>query len=286
MSTTEIATRQNMGDKLDYARTLAESGLLPQAYRKQPANVLYAVEYGESLGLAPMAAITGVHVIEGKPTASAGLISALIRKAGHRLRSGYDAKTGTGWCSIWRADDPEFEFRSEWDLERARAAELTGKKVWKQYPAAMLKARAVTECARDACEEVLFGLHYTPEELGREVDGNGDPVTATAERVQPAPEPERIDWEAKIAAASTAADMREVYTLARGMEPNNAELLERIAALGARLAADENEAEAQGEEVPATADEAAAEEPAEAAEAADATEPIDAEIVDEGGQQA
>ena len=37
----------------------------------------------------------------------------------------------------------------------------------------MLKARAITQCARDACEEALFGLHYTPEELGAEVDEDG-----------------------------------------------------------------------------------------------------------------
>ena len=37
----------------------------------------------------------------------------------------------------------------------------------------MLKSRAITQCARDACEEVLFGLHYTPEELGANVDEDG-----------------------------------------------------------------------------------------------------------------
>ena len=81
MSTTEIEVRQPrpqanaaaLPAKIEYARELANSGLLPAAYRKQPGNILYAVEYGEMLGLAPMAAITGVHVIEGKPTASAGL---------------------------------------------------------------------------------------------------------------------------------------------------------------------------------------------------------------------
>jgi hypothetical protein len=40
----------------------------------------------------------------------------------------------------------------------------------------MLKARAITQCARDACEEALFGLHYTPEELGADVDEDGTVV--------------------------------------------------------------------------------------------------------------
>ena len=42
--------------------------------------------------------------------------------------------------------------------------------------AAKLKSRAITQVARDACEEVLFGLHYTPEELGAEVDADGEPL--------------------------------------------------------------------------------------------------------------
>jgi len=160
--------------KVMYAKTLADSGLLPAAYRQHPPNILYALEYGEMLGLSPMAAITGIHIIEGKPSASAGLISALVRRAGHRLRVTGDDKTAT--AQIVRADDPDFTFSATWTMDRAKAADLTGKATWRKYPAAMLKARALTEVARDACEEALFGLHYTPEELGAEVDEDGEVV--------------------------------------------------------------------------------------------------------------
>jgi hypothetical protein len=166
--------RDAMPAKIQYAEKLANSGLLPAAFRKQPANVLYAVEYGDMLGLAPMAAITGIHVIEGKPTASAGLISALVRRAGHKLRVSGDAASAT--CEITRADDPSYTFRVTFTVEDAKTAGLTGKPVWKQYGTSMLKARAITQCARDACEEALFGLHYTPEELGAEVDPDGAPL--------------------------------------------------------------------------------------------------------------
>ncbi|HEV8197644.1 MAG TPA: hypothetical protein VGP87_13445, partial [Gemmatimonadales bacterium] len=40
-----------------------------------------------------------------------------------------------------------------------------------RYPAAMLKARAISEVARDACQEVLLGIAYTPAELGADDDG-------------------------------------------------------------------------------------------------------------------
>lgn len=232
-------------EKLEYAKFLAASGLLPAQYRERPANVLYAVEYGETLGITAMAAINGIHVIEGKPSASAALISALVRRAGHRIRTwGDDEKAVT---EIIRSDDPDFTYRVEWTIARARQAELLGKGTWKKYPAALLKARTVTECARDACQEVLFGLQYTPEELGAEIDDEGVPVITTARRPadprwasKPATPYERQhgvpdaaadprDWDAEIAAAVASEDvegLRDLYRQAKG----HLNVRERIAA--------------------------------------------------------
>ncbi|MFD9575999.1 hypothetical protein ACFWBZ_00180 [Streptomyces griseus] len=173
-------------EKMEYARALAVSGMLPSQYRNQPANLLYALEFASSLGLHPMAAITGVHVIEGKPSASSALISALVRRAGHKLRVTGNDEQAT--AQIVRADDPEFTFSCTWTWGRAEQAGLTRKQVWKNYPAAMLKARAITEVAREACEEALSGMHYTPEELGANVNEEGLPVDGTVQqlhRVQP-----------------------------------------------------------------------------------------------------
>src|SRR5271170_4679250 len=52
--------------KKAYASMLANSGLLPKAYVKNPPNVLFALEYGETLGITPIAAMMGIHVIEGR----------------------------------------------------------------------------------------------------------------------------------------------------------------------------------------------------------------------------
>lgn len=211
MTSTEIAQMApSLPEKMTYAQALAESGLLPAQYRRQPANVLYALEYGATIGIGTMAAITGVHVIDGKPTASAGLISALVRRAGHRLRQRIERDphgNPVGVCEIVRADDPDYTYRSDWTFERAVTAglmEVRGGKPfardkngralpWEKYPEAMLKARATTECARDACEEVLFGLHYTPEELGAEVFEDGTVIITDARPQAPAAEPPASD---------------------------------------------------------------------------------------------
>lgn len=245
---TEIAIRTNgLADKAAYAKQLAESGLLPMQYRKQPANVLWAVEFGEMLGLSPMAAINGVHVIEGKPTASAALIGALVRRAGHKLRVSGDDKKAV--AEIVRSDDPGFTFRSEWTIERARAANLTGKKVWQQYPAAMLKARAITECARDACEEALNGVHYTPEEMGASVDETGGLVHVEASREDQVPPSE---WDAEIAdRAGDRERLLELHAQARSLGADQA-VLNRIVAAGKAAAAEIVEAEIVDTEPAAT----------------------------------
>jgi hypothetical protein len=234
-STDVVVRRDGMAAKVQYAKELANSGLLPTAYRKNPANVLYAVEYGEMLGLAPMAAITGIHIIEGKPTASSALMSALVRKAGHRLRiTGNDERAVV---EITRCDDPDYTFRAEWTIARAKQAGLTGKDVWKKYPAALLKARGITECARDACEEALMGMHYTPEELGATVDEDGIPVQVQAERVQ-TPQDD-TDWDAAIELAGTDVEaLKALYKKAAGIYGNsNPGLAERLVAAGKAAAA-------------------------------------------------
>lgn len=207
---TEIAKHQgsapaNLDGSVRFAQLLADADLLPRQFVNKPANVLYAVEYGRTLGITPIAAITGIHVIEGKPSASAGLIGGLVRQAGHKLRVKSDGKS---WATaqIVRADDPDFTYECTWDLERAAQASLceiknnkpwardrNGKPTaWEKYPAAMLKARAITEVARDACEDVLFGLHYTPEELGAIVNQDGEPVEAEVQQLRRV-EPIRAD---------------------------------------------------------------------------------------------
>jgi hypothetical protein len=155
----------SMQASVEYAKLLSASDLLPAAYKNKPANILLAIEYGKTLGITPMAAIQGINVIQGKPTASAGLISGLVRRAGHKLRITSDSTKAI--CEIIRKDDPDFIFITVWDMDRAKAAGLLDKGgSWKTYPEAMMKARAITECARDACPEVLSGVAYTAEELG------------------------------------------------------------------------------------------------------------------------
>jgi hypothetical protein len=199
-----------LGSKVAYAETLARAGMLPAAYRNNPGNVLWAIEYGQALGVPPVVAISLVHVIDGKPVASAALITSLVRKAGHRLR--VQASAEKARAEIVRSDDPEFVFVHEFSLADAKRAGIDRNPTWNKYPQAMLTARAITACARVACPEVLSGLLYTPEELGAEVDGSGNPVQTQRQSVRQAAGPwsEEQETEFCIATRSVGVDCLDV----------------------------------------------------------------------------
>jgi hypothetical protein len=178
-----------------FAEALAGASLLPGEYRGNPGSVLWAMEYGRALGLDVVTTITTIHVIKGKPTQSADLMLSRAREAGHRVR----IKSDRNRCvvSITRHDDPEDENVIEWTLEDAKTAQLFPGKPdsnWAKYPRAMLRARAIAECVRAACPEVLHGAIYTAEELGARVDDAGLPVDAEVQQLRRVPAGESDPW--------------------------------------------------------------------------------------------
>lgn len=187
----EIAVKQpamTFAEQMQYAKTVCQGSLVPSAYRGQPANVLIAMDFGRSMGLSPAESLYRITVINGRPSASAELIAANVRRAGHRLRVTKDDRARTATCEIVRRDDPDFTFTATWDMAKAQQANLSNKENWKKYPMAMLTARSITECARDACPEALYGVVYTGEELGASQtgpDGAAEPVAVEAESVEP-----------------------------------------------------------------------------------------------------
>lgn len=168
----------------EYCQDLASGDMIPRQFRGSPANVMYAVEYADALGIPRINAITSIHVIDGKPTASADLIASLVRKAGHKLRVEGDDTYAE--VTIIRADDPDhIPNPVRWDETKARKAGKWGSKgPWTNYPGAMLRSRAITEAARMWASDALYGVIYTAEELGAETNAEGSPVHVSSERVQ------------------------------------------------------------------------------------------------------
>lgn len=162
-----MSSELTISEQKDIAALYAQSTLVPEAYRNKPADVFVAVTLGQSVGISPIQSLSEINVIKGKPTMSASLIAAQVRKAGHKLRIEVEETPGKecAICTIIRRDDPDHPFVSKRDRAWAQRMGLLNNSNYIKQPATMLKKRAITDCARDACSEALCGIDYTPDEM-------------------------------------------------------------------------------------------------------------------------
>jgi len=176
----------NLQERADYIARIAPSTIIPTAYRGNAANAFVAAETGAALGLEPLQALASIAVINGRATLSADLMAAVIRRAGHTLRiveNSHESVTAT----LIRADDRTFKFEVTWDKDKAVKAGLWGQKgPWRQYPTQMLRARAITDVARQGASEALMGMIYSPEDFNATIIDTGEVIESQIVNESPA----------------------------------------------------------------------------------------------------
>lgn len=161
----QAAPKLSVADTINFANSVAGGSLLPHDYQRNPANVIIAVNLGQSMGLSPAESLYRINVIQGKPAASAELIAAQVRKAGHKLRISKDEARQSVTATIVRCDDPDYPISETRDAAWAKSMGLASKDNYKRQPMTMLTWRAITAAAREACPEALYGVAYTPDEM-------------------------------------------------------------------------------------------------------------------------
>lgn len=159
-TSSELATWEAMREQAD---ALVKSGFLPKAVNT-PEKAMAIIQTGRELGLGPMQSLRSIHIIEGKPTMSADLIAglALSKVPGSVLRV---AESTNMRCVVQACRAGQGPTTFTYTMEDAKNAGLTGKQNWRNYPRAMLRARAITEAARAIFPDAVVGL-YDPDELG------------------------------------------------------------------------------------------------------------------------
>ena len=182
-----------MRDPLGLAKHFAGSGYFKDARGLSQAVV--KIVAGEELGIGPMAAMQGIHFIKGKLAMGANLQAVQVKRSEH-----YEYRELEGdaeKCKLVWLEDGEEIGTSEFTIAQARAAGLVkAESGWVTYPEDMLFARALTRGIRRHCPEVLAGTPaYTPEELGAQIDAQGEPVfvESVVETAEPAAEMPRLD---------------------------------------------------------------------------------------------
>ena len=165
LATTDLANTPFTWTTLN---AIAETEMVPKAIRGKPAAMLATIYMGRELGLGPMQSMRMIDIIDGSPSLSAELQTAMIRQAGHsmladELNPVEVTVTGT------RADNGD-TMTVTFSMEMAARAGLDKKRNWTNYPEAMMWARAVSMLARMLFADVFAATHaYTPDELGDDI---------------------------------------------------------------------------------------------------------------------
>jgi hypothetical protein len=202
-----IITPKTLAEAKELSSMLAGARTIPEALQKSPADVMAIVMAGAELGLAPMQAIRALVLIKGKPTLSADAMGALV-KSRRDVCQYLVVKHSDGQRATYetqRIGDPTPTVMG-FTLDEAKVAGLNGDN-WRKFPAAMLRARALSAICRAVYPDLLLGV-YDPDELAEARDVTPRPTppnvidsTATVESS------ERTALEAAVATANNEAEL-------------------------------------------------------------------------------
>lgn len=237
---------------MSIGKAFAESGMFPDT--RQAAQAIVKIQAGQEMGIAPFAAMTGIHIIQGRPTVGAGLIASKIKGSGkydYTIKA-HDEKI----CSIDFFQGQKMLGNSTFTIDDAKKA---GTKNLDKFPKNMLFARAISNGVKWFCPDVFTGPVYTPEEMENVVqDATAEPVITptNAQGITPAeiipPDPHTPPMSTDDNAYRTATSdielitnlidkatdaglLRTFYTVNMKFFKTNPELAERITQKGNEL---------------------------------------------------
>lgn len=172
---TDIAKLTDIGDE-KLGALLARSNYFQDA--KDAGQAIVKVLAGREIGLGPIASMTGIYVINGRVAFGANVMAAALKRTGrytYRIvehsdkvcRIEFREHDGKGWVVVGE---------SAFTIEDAKKA---GTKNLDKFPRNMLFARAMSNGVRWYAPDVFAGAPvYTPEELGADVNEDGDVIEA------------------------------------------------------------------------------------------------------------
>jgi hypothetical protein len=157
---TQVSTVQpiNTTDIMNISKAFYESGMFTDI--KSIAQAMVKISAGQEIGIPPFAAMTGIHIIQGKPTIGAGLIASRLKGSGK-----YDyrvVEASEKVCSIDFYQGNTKIGNSTFTIEDAKKA-LT--KNIDKFPKNMLFARAISNGVKWYCPDIFSGPVYVPEEM-------------------------------------------------------------------------------------------------------------------------
>jgi hypothetical protein len=154
-------TTMPVNDIMIMAKTFAESGMFTDA--KEMAKAFVKIQAGQEIGVAPFQAMTGIHIIQGKPTVGAGIMASKVKGSGK-----YDYRVlqqDESACILEFFEGKVSLGKSSFTIEDAKKA---GTQNIAKFPRNMLFARAISNGIKWYTPDVFLGPVYVPEEMGME----------------------------------------------------------------------------------------------------------------------
>lgn len=145
-------------EMLQVSKMFYESGMFADV--KSAAQAMVKVSAGAEFGIPPFAAMSGIHIIQGKPTIGSGLMAARVKGSGK-----YDYKVVEHTekiCSIDFYKGKEKLGNSTFTIDDAKKA---GTKNLDKFPKNMLFARAMSNGVKFYTPDIYSGPVYVPEEM-------------------------------------------------------------------------------------------------------------------------
>ena len=153
---------KSAADALTIGETFHKSGMFSDIKSAQQAVV--KIMAGAEMGISPFAAMSGIHIIQGKPTIGAGLMAARVKGFGK-----YDYKViehNEKICSIEFFEKvpgaPMSLGTSTFTIDDAKKA---GTKNIDRFPKNMLFARAMSNGVKWYTPDIYESPVYVPEEM-------------------------------------------------------------------------------------------------------------------------
>lgn len=193
MESTEIMTTntgivRSVDDLARIGKMMAVSGYFQDA--REAAQAAVKVQAGMEMGFGPFTSMTGIHIIQGRPSVGANLMASAVKtnpRYDYRVREMTDQACRIEFFEIIGGKRESIGV-SEFTLADGKKA---GTKNLDKFPRNMLFARAMSNGIRWFCPDAFNGnTVYTPEELGADVDEDGNIIDV--EVIQPKAEPEPV----------------------------------------------------------------------------------------------
>ena len=156
---------KSLTEAMEFSKTLSQSGLVPDAYRGKPANILVAIQWGYEIGLPPMQALSNINIINGRATLWGDALVAVCKKHPDYYGMKEWLEGDTAYCAVKRkVKDTIEETVRQFSIKDAETAGLLRKGgAWKTYPNRMLGQRARGFALRDAFPDAIKGIITTEE---------------------------------------------------------------------------------------------------------------------------